>query len=88
MGTNRNREEIGNLVKTELGRIAKADPLTIEGDTNLFEAYGIDSLYMLELYAMIETTFGVSVPLDRLQTMDTVNRIVDTILEFQETPQE
>ena len=44
----------------------------------------MDSLYMLEMYAMIETTFGVMIPTDRLQFMNTVNKIVNTIVEFQE----
>jgi acyl carrier protein len=78
------RNKIEQLVKQELARIANADANAMDPETNLFEAYGIDSLYMLELYAMIELTFGVAVPLERLQTMDTVNRIVDTIIEFQE----
>lgn len=78
------RTEIEGLVRGEIGRLIKKDGNSIGGDINLGEGLGMDSLYMLEMYAMIEGSFGVMIPTDRLQWMNTVNKIVDTIIEFQE----
>jgi acyl carrier protein len=78
------RKEIEQLVRNEISRLTKKDGSAVDPDMHLSEGLGMDSLYMLEMYAMIETTFGVMIPTDRLQFMSTVNKIVDTIVEFQE----
>ncbi len=78
------RNEIEQLVRNEISRLTKKDGNAIDPDMHLSEGLGMDSLYMLEMYAMIETTFGVMISTDRLQFMNTVNKIVDTIVEFQE----
>jgi len=78
------RNEIEQLVRNEFTRLTKKDCTTIDPDMQLRAGLGIDSLYMLEMYAMIESAFGVMVPTERLQTMSTINKIVDTIIEFQE----
>lgn len=76
------RVEIEQLVRDEFTRLTKKDCNAIDGDMQLGAGLGIDSLYMLEMYAMIESNFGVMIPTDRLQTMSTINKIVDTIIEF------
>lgn len=78
------RKEIEQLVRNEISRLTKKDGNSIDPDMHLGEGLGMDSLYMLEMYAMIETAFGVMIPTDRLQFMTTVNTIVSTIVEFQE----
>ena len=78
------KKEIERLVRGEISRLTKKDGEAVDGDLHLGEGLGMDSLYMLEMYAMIESTFGVMIPTDRLQWMNTVNKIVDTIVEFQE----
>jgi acyl carrier protein len=72
------------MVRDEFSRLTKKDcsAAALDGDAQLGAALGIDSLYMLEMYAMIESNFGVMIPTDRLQSMNTINKIVDTIIEF------
>jgi len=85
MAKDLSRNEIEKMVRDEFTRLTKKDcsPAALDGDAQLGSALGIDSLYMLEMYAMIESNFGVMIPTDRLQTMSTVNKILDTIIEFQ-----
>lgn len=85
MAKDLSRDEIERLVRDEFARLTKKDcsPAALDGDAPLGEALGVDSLYMLEMYAMIESSFGVMIPTDRLQTMTTINKILDTIIEFQ-----
>lgn len=78
------RSEVEKLVRDEFSRLTKKDCSAIDGDMQLSAGLGIDSLYMLEMYAMIESNFGVMIPTERLQTMSTINKIIDTILEFQQ----
>ena len=78
------RSEVEQLVRDEFSRLTKKDCNAVDVDMQLGQGLGIDSLYMLEMYAMIESNFGVMIPTDRLQTMSTINKIVDTILEFQQ----
>ena len=78
------RKEIEQLVRNEISRLTKKDGNSVDADVPLGEGLGMDSLYMLEMYAMIETIFGVMIPTDRLQFMNTINKIVNTIVEFQE----
>ena len=83
MATITDRTEIERLVREEFTELAKTDCSMIDADMLLSEGLGIDSLFFLELYAMIESSFGVMIPTDRLQSMSTINKIVDTIIEFQ-----
>lgn len=82
MENNLGRSEMEQLIRDEFSRLTKKDCNVIDGDMQLGAGLGIDSLYMLEMYAMIESNFGVMIPTDRLQTMSTINKIVDTIIEF------
>ena len=82
MTNNLSRGEIEQMIRDEFTRLTKKDCNAIDGDMQLGTGLGVDSLYMLEMYAMIEGSFGVMIPTDRLQTMSTINKIVDTILEF------
>lgn len=83
MAKDLSRNEIEKMVRDEFTRLTKKDCSAVDGKVNLGKDLGIDSLYMLEMYAMIESSFGVMIPTDRLQTMTTINKIVDTIIEFQ-----
>lgn len=83
MANQMDRKEIEQLVRNEFSRLTKKDCDTIDADMQLGAGLGIDSLYMLEMYAMIESNFNVMIPTERLQTMSTINKIVDTIIEFQ-----
>ncbi|MDD3168552.1 MAG: acyl carrier protein [Eubacteriales bacterium] len=78
------KNEIEQLVRNEISRLTKKDGNAVDPDLHLGAGLDMDSLYMLEMYAMIETTFGVMIPTDRLQFMNTINKIVNTIVEFQE----
>lgn len=82
MANELNRTEIEQMVRDEFARLTKKDCNALDGDAQIGASLGIDSLYMLEMYAMIESSFGVMIPTDRLQTMSTINKIVDTIVEF------
>lgn len=83
MAKDLSRNEIEKMVRDEFTRLTKKDCSAVDGEVNLGKDLGIDSLYMLEMYAMIESSFGVMIPTDRLQTMTTINKIVDTIIKFQ-----
>lgn len=83
MGIITDRGEMEKLVREEIGKLIEKDSSEIEGDLNLAEEMGVDSLYMLELYAMIEETFGVMIPVKNIQSMSTINKILDNIVEFQ-----
>lgn len=79
------KKEIEQLVREEISRLTKKDGNAIDGDMHLGDGLGMDSLYMLEMYAMIESTFGVMIPTEKLQYMNTVNKIVETISLYGET---
>ena len=78
------RNEIEKMVRDEFARLTKKDcsQAALDGDAQLGTVLGIDSLYMLEMYSMIESNFGVMIPTEKLQTMSTINKILDTIIEF------
>ncbi|MDD2189721.1 MAG: acyl carrier protein [Eubacteriales bacterium] len=75
------RNEIEKMVRNEFTRLTKKE-CNIDGDMLISKGLGIDSLYMLEMYAMIESNFGVMIPTEELQNMKTINKIVDTIIEY------
>lgn len=85
MAKDLSRNEIEKMIRDELADFTKKDcsPAALDGDAELADVLEIDSLFMMEMYAMIESSFGVMIPIDRLQAMKTINIILDTIEEFQ-----
>jgi acyl carrier protein len=53
-----------------------ADISTLKGDTKLDKTAGIDSLEMMSVFLGIEEKFGIHIPDDDLDSLDTIDAIV------------
>ncbi|MDQ5984016.1 MAG: Acyl carrier protein [Eubacteriales bacterium SKADARSKE-1] len=73
--------EIEKKVREELGKIIGKDGFAIPDDANLIEDVGMDSLNILEVFGMIEDTFKVLVPSEKISEMKTIKDIVSIITE-------
>lgn len=54
-----------------------ADVSTIKGDTNLAKEAGIDSLEMMSVFLGIEEKYGIHIPDQDLDRLDTIDNIID-----------
>ena len=62
-----------------VARITKAPVERIGPDTHLKEELNVDSLQGLQIVAVIEKRFGVSVPDDQLDSSTSIREIVRTV---------
>lgn len=53
------------------------DVSTIKGDTNLAKEAGIDSLEMMSVFLGIEEKYGIHIPDQDLDRLDTIDNIID-----------
>ncbi|MGJ0484857.1 MAG: acyl carrier protein [Methylomicrobium sp.] len=54
-----------------------ADVSTIKSDTNLAKEAGIDSLEMMSVFLGIEEKYGIHIPDQDLDRLDTIDNIID-----------
>ena len=78
------RKEIEQQVRDEFSRMTNRDWNKEDADKLFSDGMGVDSLYLLEMFSMVESSFGVMIPMERLQEMTTINKIVDIIVEYQQ----
>lgn len=78
------RKEIEQQVRDKFSRMTNRDWNKEDADAVFSQGMGIDSLYLLEMFSMVESFFGVMIPMERLQEMKSINKIVDIIVEYQE----
>lgn len=62
-----------------VSRITKAPVERIKPDTHLQQELNVDSLQGLQILAVIEKRFGVSVPDDELDSYTSIREIVRTV---------
>ncbi len=70
---------IENEVTEIVSRITKAPVERIGLDTHLKDELNVDSLQGLQILAVIEKRFGVSVPDDELDSYTSIREIVRTV---------
>ena len=72
------KEEIFEIVAKQLGAISQSG-LQITPDTNLAERFALDSVKVLDLVMDIEDEFDISVPMNLMADVQTINDLVDVI---------
>jgi acyl carrier protein len=60
-----------------------ADVSTIKGDTKLGKTAGIDSLEMMSVFLGIEEKYGIHIPDQDLDQLDTIDNIVHYLQNLQ-----
>lgn len=78
------RKEIEQQVRDKFSRMTNRDWNKEDADKLFSDGMGVDSLYLLEMFSMVESSFGVMIPMERLQEMQSINKIVDIIVEYQQ----
>jgi acyl carrier protein len=79
----RTRESIEQIVHTAL--IASVPELDdIRGDADLVGELGLDSIQVLDLVMEIEDRLDVSVPMEALADVRTLNQLTDRLMEISE----
>jgi acyl carrier protein len=76
------KEDIFNKVSEQLKLSANADT-KITADTNIAEQFALDSVKVLDLLMEIEDDFDVSVPLNLMADVQTVNELVEVIYKLE-----
>ncbi|MBL1263700.1 acyl carrier protein [Methylomicrobium sp. RS1] len=61
-----------------------ADVSAIQGNTDLIKEAGIDSLEMMSVYLGIEEKFGIHIPDQDLDRLDTIDNIIQYLQKLPE----
>jgi acyl carrier protein len=56
-----------------------SQPADIHGDTSIVRDLGLDSVAVMDFILLIEDRFDISVPLDKVAEIVTVNDLVSTV---------
>ncbi len=65
-----------------IGEALNMPPEEISPDSHLQNNLGYDSLLMADLYMTIQERYGIKIPLDRIEQVETVQDCVDLALEY------
>lgn len=76
------KEDIYEIVVKQLGAISQTGP-EIAPDTNLAERFALDSVKVLDLVMEIEDEFDISVPMNLMADVQTVNDLVEVIYQVE-----
>jgi acyl carrier protein len=76
------KEDILLKVSEQLKQSAEAD-VEITAETNIAEQFALDSVKVLDLLMEIEDDFDVSVPLNLMADVQTVNDLVEVIYKLE-----
>lgn len=76
--TESNYEEIMQLLCDRLGSLTNSD-VAITAETNLISELSIDSIKLLNLIMEIEDTFDISIPVNALADVQTVDELASLI---------
>ncbi len=71
--------QIQQAVELVLGR-----SVTIDRDTDIARDLAVDSLALMNIVMELEDAFDVSMPLDRLATVQTIGDLADIILSLRQ----
>jgi acyl carrier protein len=74
------REEVFELVRSYLAEELGLDASRIEGPSRLKEDLEADSLHLLELVVDLEDRYGIRIPDDQAEQVETVDQAVDLVL--------
>ena len=66
--------EIGTVFEQVLGR-----PVKIQGNTDIVEDLGMDSLAVMNFVMAIEDHYDISIPLDRIAQIQTVGDLIEAV---------
>jgi acyl carrier protein len=77
-----NDEVIYADVKNIIGRIARIDPASITDTVSLRNDLCIDSLLAVQIIAMIEQKYGLSIDEVEIFNVDNVTEVVELIKEY------
>jgi acyl carrier protein len=75
------KEEVLASVSRQLERIAETDA-EVRPETNIAEQFALDSVKVLDLLMEIEDEFDVSVPLNLMVDVQTVNDLAEVIYQI------
>lgn len=73
--------EIEKNVRLELTKIVNKDCMSLDPNADLMKALNLDSIDVVELFNIVEDHFNISVPIEKIPKMKTINNIVAIIEE-------
>jgi acyl carrier protein len=77
------RTDFEKLLTGALVTVVKADPSLIEGDSNLKNDLGVDSMHLFMILTLLESEVDFKIPLQRILECITFNDFVETLLALQ-----
>lgn len=75
-------EELLKEVKTLVSKVIKLPEEKLDPQANLFSDFGVDSLLGVEIFAALDRKYGISVPEEKLRSINTLNDIVAIVKEL------
>ena len=76
------RGEVMAEIVTQLAPFRSDDTLQIKGDTVISKDLAIDSLAVMDMVMELEDRFDVSIPMNLVAEIQTVDELADTILKL------
>jgi acyl carrier protein len=81
---NRTRESVEQTVQDALNA-AVPDLENVTGDADLAGELGLDSIQVLDLVMEIEERLDISIPMEALADVRTLNQLTDRLMELSES---
>ncbi len=73
------REEIKNEVNSLLAEEFEIEESEFAPDANLKETLGLDSINLVDLIALVQTTYKITIPVSELPQIQTFDNLYDYI---------
>lgn len=70
-------ESLEEAIRALVGGILEVDPERLDGNAQLVQDLGMDSMMALEIIASLEKKYKIKLPEQELQNVTTVNRIIE-----------
>ncbi len=73
------RDEVFERVRDHLAAELAVDAASIQEDSRFKEDLNADSLHLVELVVELEDTYGIRIPDDQAEKLDTVGKVADFV---------
>lgn len=77
-----NQDVLEREIKTLVSKVIKIPENKISPNANLFTDLGVDSLLGVEIFAALDKKYGITVPEEKLRSINTLNDIVALVKEL------
>ncbi len=75
-------EQLSKEIKTLVSKVIKIPEEKIDLNANIFTDLGVDSLLGVEIFAALDKKYGLNVPEEKLQDIDTLNDVIALVKEM------